>query len=100
MASALDVIRAVNPPRAAFLDFPLGHTTGKPHDPGVQREIMVQALNSITGMTGPGSVATLDFRWSDTDDWKENIILERKPRYDTPQYQSDEDRIRAEAINP
>jgi hypothetical protein len=29
MASALDVIKAVKPPRAAFLDFPLGHTTGK-----------------------------------------------------------------------
>jgi hypothetical protein len=99
MASALDVIRAVNPPRAAFLDFPLGHTTGKPHDPELQREIMVQALNYCNKMTQPGSVSILDFRWSESDEWKENIVLKRAPRADIPQYQTDEDRARAEANN-
>lgn len=96
MASALDVIRAVNPPRTAFLDFPLGHTTGKPNDPELQRKILLQALESFRKITEPGGVVTLDFRWSDSDDWKKNVILERKPRLDTPQYQTDEDRIRAE----
>jgi len=96
MASALDVIKAVNPPRAAFLDYPLGHTTGKPHDPELQRNILLQALGAFEKITGPGGVLTLDFRWSETDDWKKNIILERKPRYDTPQYQTEEDRIKAE----
>lgn len=100
LASALDVIRAVNPPRAFFLDFPLGHTAGKPHDPEMQREIMLQALKSLESMTGPGSVTTLDFRWSESDGWKEKIVLERAPRFDTPQYQNDEDRARAEGDNP
>lgn len=96
MASALDVIRAVNPPRAAFLDYPLGHTTGKPLDPELQRNILLQALGAFEKITEPGGVLTLDFRWSETDDWKKNIILERKPRHDTPQYQTEEDRLRAE----
>jgi len=99
MASALDVIRAVNPPRAAFLDFPLGHTAGKPNEPELQREIMLRALNSLNSMSEPGSVTALDFRWSETDEWKENIVLERAPRHDTPQYQTDEDHARAEAGN-
>jgi len=96
MASALDVIKAVNPPRTAFLDFPLGHTTGKPNDPELQRKILLQALESFSRITEPGGVLTLDFRWSESDDWKKNIILERKPRLDTPQYQTEEDRTRAE----
>jgi len=103
MASALDVIRAVKPPRTAFLDFPLGHTTGKPHDPELQREILIQALDASNRMTEPGSITTLDFCWSEADEWKKTAILEgdlRKPRNDTPQYQTEEDRTRAEANNP
>jgi len=47
LASALDITRAVNPPRAAFLDFPLGHTAGKPGDPELQRAILADALSSF-----------------------------------------------------
>lgn len=99
MASAIDVIRSVNPPRSVFLDFPLGHTTGKPHEPELQRGILVKALEAVTLMEAPGSVARLDFRWSETDDWKKAVVLKRAPRYDTPQYQTEEDRIRAESLN-
>jgi hypothetical protein len=102
MASALDIIRAVRPPRAAFLDFPLGHTTGKPHDSGLQREILIQALDAFKRLTQPGSIATLDFHWSETDEWKQKAMREgdtRTPRHDTPQYQTEEDRTRAEVNN-
>lgn len=100
MGSALDIIKAVNPPRAAFLDFPLGHTTGKPHEPELQREILVQAFNAFNTMTEPGSIKILPFRWSDADEWKKTAMSEgdsRTPRHETPQYQTEEDRIRAEA---
>jgi hypothetical protein len=103
MSSALDITKAVNPPRAAFLDFPLGHTTGKPHQPELQREILVQALEGFTTMTVPGSVKILPFRWSEEDEWKPTAMMDgdtRTPRYDTPQYQNEEDRLRAEANNP
>lgn len=98
MTSALDITRAVNPPRAAFLDFPLGHTTGKPHDHDLQREILVEALSSFQAMTAPGSVAKLPFRWSEGEEWKAKAFAEgddRTPRHDTPQYQDEEDRRRA-----
>ena len=103
MSSALDIIRAVNPPRAAFLDYPLGHTAGKPHQPELQREILVQALEGFTAMTVPGSVKMLPFRWSEEDEWKRTAMTDgdsRTPRHDTPQYQTDEDRRRAEENHP
>lgn len=100
MTSALDITKAVGAPRAAFLDFPLGHTTGKPNEPELQREILRAALSSFETMTVPGSVATLPFSWSQDEDWKAKAFAEgddRAPRHDTPQYQNEEDRRRAEA---
>lgn len=100
MSSALDITKAINPPRAAFLDFPLGHTTGKPHDPGLQREILIEALDAFVSLTVPGSVKMLPFQWSADASWKETAQRgsedDRLPRYDTPQYQSEEDRVSAE----
>lgn len=99
MTSALDITRAVNPPRAAFLDFPLGHTTGAPGDPELQRNILADALSSFASMTAPGSVRMLPFRWPGDAGWKARAFAEgdeRRPRHDTPQYQDDEDRRLAE----
>jgi hypothetical protein len=99
MSSALDITKAVKPPRAAFLDYPLGHTTGKPNQPELQREILMQALEGFTSLTVPGSIKMLPFRW-DEEDWKRTAMMEgdaRVTRHDTPQYQTEEDRIRAEA---
>ena len=99
MTSAQDITRAVNPPRAAFLDFPLGHTAGKPNAPDLQRQILVQALSSLETMTAPGSVIELPFRWSEDEEWKAKAFAggdDRTPRHDTPQYQEEEDRRRAE----
>ncbi len=99
MTSALDITQAVNPPRAAFLDYPLGHTAGKPHQPALQRQILLEALAGFGDLT-PGSVKTLPFKWSEDPSWQETAQRgpdDRRPRYDTPQYQYEEDRDRAEA---
>jgi hypothetical protein len=101
MTSALDITQAVHPPRAAFLDYPLGHTTGKPHEPALQREILRQALQGLTTLTVPGTVLMLPFQWDEAEAWKETAQRgpdDRLPRYDTPQYQNEEDRRRAEAM--
>ena len=103
MTSALDITQSVHPPRAAFLDYPLGHTTGKPHQPALQREILLQALDAFTSLITPGSVKRLPFRWSADEAWKETAQRgpdDRRPRYDTPQYQTEEDRRRAESNQP
>jgi hypothetical protein len=100
MTSALDITKAVNPPRAAFLDFPLGHTTGKPHEPALQREILLEALEAFKTLESPGSVKMLSFKWDEAEAWKEDERAkddDRKVRHDTPQYQCDEDRRLAEA---
>jgi len=100
MTSALDITRSVNPPRAAFLDYPLGHTTGKADDRSLQRAILVEALDAFTSLSVPGSVKMLPFRWSEDEQWKRSALAggdDRQPRYDTPQYQSEDDRRRAEA---
>jgi len=47
MTSALDITRAVNPPRAVFVNFPLGHQTGKPHQPELQRAIVRDAMRAL-----------------------------------------------------
>ena len=68
MTSALDITRAVMPPRAVFVNFPLGHQTGKPNQPELQRNIVRDALLSVDSMTKPGSVVTLPYRWADDDE--------------------------------
>jgi hypothetical protein len=103
MTSALDITRSVNPPRAAFLDFPLGHTTGKPDDPQLQSAIVAGALEAFASLREPGSIKRLPFRWADDDQWKRTALAggdDRQPRHDTPQYQSDEDRRKAEGESP
>ena len=42
MTSAWSITASVNPPRAAFVDYPLGHTTGQPHDRADQLRIVLQ----------------------------------------------------------
>jgi hypothetical protein len=100
MTSALDITRSVRPPRAAFLDYPLGHTTGKAGEPELQRAILVAALDAFASLSTPGSVKMLPFAWAEDDAWKRAAFAgadDRQPRYDTPQYQSDDDRRLAEA---
>ena len=100
MTSALDITEAVNPPRAAFLDYPLGHTTGKPGEPELQRAIVLEALSAFDQLTEPGSVHRLAFRWSDDDAWKAEVESGadvRRRRTSDPQYQTERDRELAEA---
>jgi hypothetical protein len=72
MTSALDITRAVNPPRAVFVNFPLGHETGRPHQPDLQRTIVRDALRAFETITQPGTIIELPHVW-DPDDrgWEE-----------------------------
>ena len=93
----------MNPPRAAFLDFPLGHTAGKRHDPALGRAILLETLDALETMSEPGSVRRLPFRWTDDDGWKATAMVggdARLARDDTPRYQNEEDRERAERCGP
>ncbi len=101
MSSALSITRAVNPPRAVFLDFPLGHTAGRAHDKAGQRKIMIDTLSALDSIQVPGTIRELSYRWADSDDWKDNVMRpdgrgshndNRTARDETPQYQLPADR--------
>ena len=102
MGSALDILEAVNPPRAAFLDYLLGHTAGKPFDRDLQRAIAVSALDAFNSLDEPGQIERLPFYWGDDDTWKDGVMNDgdsRTSRSSAPQYQREDDRLLAESDN-
>ena len=108
MTSALSITRSVSPPRAAFVDFPLGHTTGKKNQPVMQRDLLQSALEAFVELEHPGEVKSLGLRWSEDESWRENPMARpssepsegagdfRTPRRDIPQYQLPADLEEAE----
>ncbi|HAO55298.1 MAG: hypothetical protein MK322_12925 [Pseudomonadales bacterium] len=108
LTSALSITRSVNPPRAVFTDYPLGHTSGKPGDAYSQRHILNVALNTLAYATEPTTIDTKLF-WAENDDWKNRVMLpaesgpnagdyddDRTERLDTPQYQLSTDEAKAD----
>ena len=107
MSSALSITKAVNPPRAVYLDFPLGHTAGKAEDKAGQRKIMIDTLSALDTIGVPGTIRELAYAWATTDDWKASVMRPdssgrhadaRTDRNDEPQYQLNSDRQAAEAV--
>ena len=86
MTSALDITQAVNPPRAVFLNFPLGHQTGKPFDPDLQRQIVRDAMRAFETIAQPGTIVELPYAWDPTDrrweetDYTGNFLPPRPPK--------------------
>ena len=99
LTSALDITRSVNPPRIAFLDYPIGYICGKPGDPELQEAIVREALQAFDALQTPGAIQRLSFCWSPDETWKSEPIRRqdvRKHRVAFPQYQNEEDRKMAE----
>jgi|SRR6185437_8671348 hypothetical protein len=72
MTSARDITEAVNPPRAVFLNFPLGHQTGKPNQPELQRQIVRDAMRAFETIQAPGTIIDLPYVWNPNDNgWEE-----------------------------
>ncbi len=111
MSSARSITAAVNPPRAVFLDFPLGHTAGRAHDKAGQRKIMIDTLSALDSIQAPGTIRDLPYRWLESDEWKDSVMRpdtsgrhsdSRTERDDSPQYQlaADRDAVESEAHCP
>ena len=72
MTSALDITNAVKPPRAVFVNFPLGHQTGKPNQPELQKRIVLDALHQFETIARPGTIVELPYIWDANDRcWEE-----------------------------
>lgn len=101
VGSALDILQAGQPPRSVFVDYPLGHSVGRPFDGDNQRQIVAAALAAFETIRSPGTTIELDCRWSDDDSWQREATDTdsgdtRAPRDESPQYQCEADRLAAE----
>lgn len=97
MTSALSITQSANPPRAVFLDYPLGHTAGPPDEPDTQLAIMRETLGAFATITEPGGLHVLGQQWPHAG-WKDDaraLTDKRSDRHDTPQYERDDDRAAA-----
>ena len=98
LSSAWSITASANPPRAAFVNHPLGHTAGRPDDPDGQLAIVRSALQLLHRAKGPGTIEPLDVDWPDP--WREKaraLSDKRTERFDTPQYQHPADEMAATA---
>lgn len=111
LTSARDITEAGNPPRAVFLDFPLGHTAGRVGEPALNLEIVRAALGALA-LEEPGVIVDLPHHWAADDGWKDDVMRvdvspsgekstvdDRVERLDTPQYQSPADADAAAATH-
>lgn len=102
LGSALDILEAGKPPRAAFLNYPLGFEAGRLFDPRNQYEVLESALSCFHSLTAPG-ISKLDFEWA--EGWemveqRERVEANqdsRSTRDTAPRYQTEDDRILAES---
>ena len=102
LSSALDITESAQPPRTLFVDYPLGHTAGKAFDATDQMNIISAAFKAFETIDSAGQVVTLPVQWSKDQSWRGAAIDPgrgdtRQPRDTTPRYQSDADRVLAEA---
>ena len=103
MTSARDITEAAGLPRAAFLDYPLGRTAGRPNEPDLNRSIMLDTLLAFETIDESGTIVDLPYHWAATDGWKDDamrpLILspgadpidDRVERHPDPQYQIEDD---------
>ncbi len=101
------------------MDYPLGHTSGKPLAPDDQLGVLRAALKLLEqNELIPGHIEHLPNEWSSDHTWKDRVMRprhvkgtteqtkteshadDRVERFDTPQYQSAEDAASVDADCP
>jgi hypothetical protein len=73
LTSAIDITERIRPPRAAFVNFPLGNATGRPHDVEGQRRVLRGALQLAETVREPGTITELPDRWPEPN-WEQETI--------------------------
>jgi len=85
MSVGRDITEYVVPPRAAFLDYPMGNETGRPELADEQRAIVRAALAALDRMTEPGMIVDLPFSLDATDeegrDWRDWVYTKEFREY-------------------
>jgi len=73
MGSAFDILSSCWPPRTSFVNYPLGHQTGKAFDQTDQYRLVEAALDGLALLKKPGQVNVLECDWGNTMDLNEII---------------------------
>jgi D-proline reductase (dithiol) PrdB len=82
VTGAPDITEMVRPPRAGWLNFPLGYSLGRPNEQDEQRAICLDVLRLASSATVPGSIADLDYQWPDPS-WVEQMQQQYRDEADT-----------------
>ncbi len=68
----------VTPPRAAFVDHPVGRTFGPPHDAKRKQTILTRALAELPKFTSRGEIRDLGCDWlpGGSRAWEDELRME------------------------
>lgn len=69
MGSAFDILSLCWPPRVSFVNYPLGHSCGKPLDVQGQFNLVKAALQGLESFDKPGQVNVLECDWGTSTDY-------------------------------
>ncbi len=102
ITSARDIVVAGAPPRAVFVNYPLGHTTGRPFEPDNQLAIVRDAINAFASIQTPGQIIDLPYAWPEFN-WQSSAMRAedgdtRSIRDESPQWQQEADRLLAQRM--
>lgn len=92
MTSSWVITASANPPRASFVNYPLGHTAGRPEQLAEQIEIATAALSLIETASESGKIEALPHQWP--TQWRakaRELSDTRTERHDTPQFERADD---------
>ena len=76
--TVLDIMRQVTPPRAVFVDHPVGRTFGPPDDRQRNETVLTQVLAELPKFTRPCEIRDPGLRWSADGSraWEEELRAE------------------------
>jgi hypothetical protein len=63
IGTALDIMSKVTPPRAVFVDHPVGRTFGPPHDRSRAEAVLKTALSQLPKFTDRNQIHDIQCRW-------------------------------------
>lgn len=64
IGTAHDIMSKVTPPRAVFVDHPVGRTFGPPHNRPRNEEVLARVLEELPQFTRAGEICNPGFQWS------------------------------------
>ena len=64
IGTVFDILSQVTPPRAVFVDHPVGRTFGPPQDRQRHETVLRQALAELPHFTAAGQIRDPHFHWS------------------------------------